>query len=251
MSEGDGTALAVEETLIFAIADLLDGVDNIAVGMASPLPGSAALLTRARSAGGTRVTMLGSVDHNRMTDGGPEIFNMCAQGRIGAFFLSGGQIDGQANVNLVGTGSYPKVDMRFSGSFGSSYVYFLVPRVILFRQEHTRRVFVDKVDFISAPGTSKPGVYRPGGPYALVTELCVMRFDRDRGRFTLTSVHPGRTVEEVRDNTGFDFDIPETVSETALPSAGDLALLRGAIAAEVAETYPGFARRVFGFAAVA
>ena len=90
---------------------------------------------------------------------------VAAQGRLDAFFLSGGQIDGQANINLLGIGAYPGgLKQRFPGSFGSAYLYFLVPRVILFREEHTPRVLVPKVDFISSPGTSAPGVYRPGGP---------------------------------------------------------------------------------------
>ena len=49
------------------------------------------------------------------------------------FFLSGAQIDGEANVNLVSIGDYKKPNARFSGSFGSAYLYMLVPRVILFR----------------------------------------------------------------------------------------------------------------------
>ena len=42
--------------------------------------------------------------------------------------------------------------------------YYVVPKVVLFREEHTPRVLVDQVDFVSAPGASPPGVYRPGGP---------------------------------------------------------------------------------------
>ena len=139
--------------------------------------------------GALRVNVLGSQRHNNFTNGGVETFDLAAQGRIDAFFLGGGQIDGEANINLVGTGEYPSGDVRWPGSFGSSYLYFLVPRVILFREEHTRRVFVPKVDFISAPGTSAPNVYRPGGPWKLVTGLGVLGFDRTRKRFTLESVH--------------------------------------------------------------
>ena len=83
-----------------------------------------------------------------------EIFDLMGQGLIGAFFLGGGQLDGQGNINLVGAGPYPKSDVRWPGSFGSAYVYYMVPRVILFREEHTRRVMVPKVDFISARRSS-------------------------------------------------------------------------------------------------
>ena len=87
-----------------------------------------------------------------------------------------------------------------------------------------------------------------GGPHALVTGRCVFDFDRDRRRFRLASVHPGHDADEVREHTGFDYDAPDTVPETASPDAATLELLRGRIATEVAETYPAFAARVFGAA---
>lgn len=240
-----------EELLVGVITRLLQGVRHVAVGMLSPIPGSASLLAKELSGGEMRVSVLGSRKMNPWTDGGVELFDFASQGRLDAFFLSGGQIDGQANVNLVGVGDYPQTKVRWSGSFGSAYLYFIVPRVILFRDEHTRRVFVPKVDFVSAPGTSDEGVYRPGGPYALVTNLCLFGFDKERRRFRLESVHPGHTVEEVLDNTGFEIDVPETVPVTEGPSPEWLALMRGTVAQQIAEPYPKFAARVFGIAEAA
>ena len=234
-----------EEFLICTIARLVEDVGHIAVGAASPIPGSAALLARELGQGRPRVSLIHGRTNNPFTDGGRELFDCAGQGRIDVFFLGGVEIDGEANINLVGTGDYPAVSKRFPGSFGSAYMYFVVPRVILFRQEHTRRVFVPRVSFVSAPGWSEPGIHRPGGPKALVTELCVMTFDAARRRFTLASVHPGRTVEEIKDNTGFDFDIPTTVPQTKAPEPERLDLLRTRIGVEVAGTYPDFAARVF------
>ncbi len=232
------------EILIDSIAGLLAGVRHVAVGVSSPIPGSAAFLARERSGGAMRVSMIGDRDGPSLTDSGLDIFDCAAQGRIDAFFLGGGQIDGQANINLVGIGEYPRQKVRWAGSFGSAYLYFLVPRVILFREEHSRRAFVPKVDFISAPGVSEPGTYRPGGPYALVTGLCLFMFDRDRARFRLASIHPGHTLEEVRDQTGFDFDCADTVPETPAPTPETLALIRGRVAERIAGPYPVFAERL-------
>ena len=232
------------ENLIYSIAGLLAGCRHVAVGASSPIPGAAALYTRAVSGGATRVSVLGSRRHNAFTNGGVELFDMAAQGRIDAFFLGGGQIDGQANINLVGTGSYPQTAVRWPGSFGSAYLYYLIPRVILFREEHTRRVFVPQVDFVSAPGPRDDGAYRPGGPHAMITSLCLFDFERARKRFVLRSVHPGHTVEEVRDNTGFDFDLPSTVPQTPQPDAQALALIRGQVREEIGETYPRFAAQL-------
>jgi len=188
-----------------------------------------------------RVSVLGSRRNNFFTNGGVELFDLAAQGRIDAFFLGGGQIDGQGNINLVGTGTYPRFDVRWPGSFGSAYLYFLVPKVILFREEHTRRVMVPKVDFISSPGVSAPGVYRPGGPHALLTSLGLFSFDMAKQRFRLDSVHPGHSVEEIQDCTGFDFDRPHQIPMTPAPEQHVLALIRGQIRGEIAETYPRFA----------
>jgi glutaconate CoA-transferase subunit B len=229
------------ELLISVMADLLAGCRFVAVGASSPMPGAAALLARARSAGALRISILGSTAHNFFTDGGVELFDCAAQGRIDAFVLSGGQIDGQGNINLVGAGAYPAAEKRWGGSFGSAYLYFLVPRVILFGKEHTRRVMVEKVDFISAPGRSEEGVYRRGGPFALLTSLALFDFDGGRKCFRLRSVHPGHSLEEVLDNTGFGFDRPEKVPATPAPGAETLAMIRETIGVEIAETYPRFA----------
>jgi glutaconate CoA-transferase subunit B len=238
-----------EELLIDVLAGMLEGLAHVAVGAGSPIPGAAALLARERSKGGLRVSVLGSERHNPFTDGSRELFDCAAQGRIDAFFLGGGQIDGAANINLVGVGGYPRSEVRWPGSFGSAYLYFLVPRVILFREEHTRRVLVPEVEFVSAPGTSPPNVYRPGGPYALVTGRAVFRFDAARARFLLQSIHPGETVTDILDNTGFEFDLPADAGETSAPTPATLALIRGPVGAAIAETYPRFAEHVLGIAA--
>jgi glutaconate CoA-transferase subunit B len=107
---------------------------------------------------------------------------------------------------------------------------------------------VPKVDFISAPGVSDENVHRTGGPYALVTGRCVFDFDADKRRFRLAYVHPGHDAEEIREHTGFDYDVPDVVPETPTPDAATLDLMRGQVADEVAETYPSFAARVFGTA---
>lgn len=229
----------LEELLIAATARLLSGCGHIAVGVLSPIPGAAAILTGLRE--GARVTIIGSELPQHRSDGGVELFDLAAQGRIDAFFLSGGQIDGRANVNLTGIGAHPRMKVRWSGAFGSAFLYYMVPRVILFRQEHTRRVFPERVDFVTAPGVGPEGVLRPGGPHALVTGLCVMRFDRGRARFALESLHPGVTLEEVRDNTGFDFDAPARPPVTAPPDPETLALIRGEVLRRIADPYPAFA----------
>ena len=239
-----------EELLADVICRMIGDVRHIAVGAASPIPATAALLARERAnlnnSGRPYVSLLGSRDHTFFTDGARELFDCAGQGRVDVFFLSGGQIDGEGNINLVSVGDYAHPKARFPGSFGSAYLYYVVPKVILFRVEHSRRTLVPKVDFISAPGGSPDNVFRPGGPIALVTNRCLFDFDRERRRFRLASVHPGHSVEEVVDNTGFDFDQPANVPVTAAPSAETLRLMRATVAPMLAEVYPQFAEKVFG-----
>jgi glutaconate CoA-transferase subunit B len=240
------TQFVPEELLADTIMRLIGEVRHVAVGNASPIPALAALTLRERGGGKPYVSLLGSRRHMFFTDGGRELFDCAGQGRVDVFFLSGGETDGQGNINLVSIGDYDQPKVRFPGSFGSGYLYYVVPKVILFRLEHSRRTLVPKVSFISAPGGSDENVHRTGGPVGLITNRCLFSFDRARKRFTLASVHPGHTVEEIVEHTGFDFDRPDDVPVTQAPSAETLRLMRETVAPQLAEVYPQFAARVFG-----
>jgi glutaconate CoA-transferase subunit B len=147
------------------------------------------------------------------------------------FFLGGAQIDGEANINLVRAG-----EKRFPGSFGSAFMYPVIPRTILFREEHSRRALVPRVEYVSARGD----------PAALLTGKALFSWQKEARRFRLESVHPGHTVDEIHADTGFGFDSPVSVLTTPSPTAGQLALLRGRVAKEIAADYPEFAARVWG-----
>jgi glutaconate CoA-transferase, subunit B len=230
--------------MIGAIARLLEGCRHVAVGAASPVPAAGALLARELTGGRMLVSLLGSERQNPFTDGGRELFDCAAQGRIDAFFFSGVQIAGNGDINLLGLGQHPNLTRRFAGCFGSSYLAFLVPRIILFREEHSRRSLVERVDFVSAPGSSPDGVHRQGGPTALLTNRCLFRFAD--GRFQLASLHPGHTLDEVREHTGFAFAAPETVGETIRPDRGMVELIRGPVVAGLRDAYPRFVERFAG-----
>jgi glutaconate CoA-transferase, subunit B len=227
---------AKEELLACVIARLIGEAGHVAVGAASPIPAAGALLLKQKRPG-LRLSFLHKRKGNPFTEGSRELFDLAGQGRIDVFFLGGAQIDGEANINLVRAG-----ENRFPGSFGSAYMYFTAKRVILFREEHSPRVLVKKVDFISAPGSSPPELERPGGPVALLTGKALFAWQKDKRRFLLQSMHDG---EDLRQHTGFDYDSPQAVPRTPMPAAEDLALLRGPVAKDMAANYPEFARRVW------
>jgi len=226
-----------EELLAGLIARLIAGARHVAVGAASPIPATACELLRAQGKP-LRVTRLHKRKGNPFTEGSRELFDLAGQGRIDYFFLGGAQIDGEANINLVRAEG-----RRFPGSFGSALMYFTC-RTVLFREEHSRRVLVPRVEFVSAPGWSPPEVVRRGGPVALVTGKALFRWQPEKRRFRLESVHPGHRESEVREATGFEYDAGE-VQPTPAPSAAELELLRGPVAAQIAADYPEFAKRVW------
>ncbi|MBV8031377.1 MAG: CoA synthetase, partial [Betaproteobacteria bacterium] len=125
---------------------------------------------------------------------------------------------------------------RFPGSFGSAFMYQAVPHAILFREEHSKRVLVPKVEFISATGH----------PAALLTGKALFSWQKDRRLFRLESVHPGSTVDEVRSLTGFEFESAPGVAITAPPSSEEMNLLKTKVTPLLAADYPDFAKRVWG-----
>ena len=238
-----------EELLISQLANLLKNDNHVAVGAASPIPGAAALLAKEEAKNFNkrlRVTILHSNKYNNFTDGARELFDCAAQGRIDTFFLGGVQIDGNANINLVGTGEYPKVDKRFPGSFGSPLMYFVVPQIILFREEHSPRTLVKNVDYISAPGVSDDNIYRPGGPKYLLTNRALFKFSKKQKKFSLYKLNKNETLDSIIELTGFDFDVDKDLSEMDLPDKTRIDTLRKCIAPMVSEFYPEFANRIWG-----
>jgi glutaconate CoA-transferase subunit B len=106
--------------------------------------------------------------------------------------------------------------------------------IIILRQ--SKRSFVEKVDFITTPGfltgpgaREKAGLPKSGGPFRVITQLAVYDFDPATCRMRLFSLHPGVKVDDVRANSGFEIEIPESYGESPTPTAEELRLLRDVI----------------------
>lgn len=227
---------AREELLACVIARrLAAGARHAAVGASSPIPAFGCFLRKSLDPA-FRVSLQQRREANPFTEGSRELFDLAGQGRIDTFFLGGAQIDGEGAINLVRAEG-----RRFPGSFGSAYMYSVVPNTILFREEHSPRVLVPKVEFVSARGN----------PAALLTGKALFDWQPERRRFRLASVHPGSSADDIRRLTGFDYDASDAVQQTPPPSEGELALLRGPVREAVAAIYPEFARKVWPDAAAA
>ncbi len=231
----------IDLQLVTTLAGLLAPRQHVLIGTNAAPHYAAALLAHLQ--GGTpRITVIGSGHDSFLTDDLTEIFHCAAQGRFDGFVAGGGQIDGHANINLVGVGTHPRMQVRFPGSHGTPLLYLMIPNVILFRTGHSRRALVERVDFISAPGVSEPGVHRPGGPTQLLTDRALFDFDPARVRFTLHSMHAGHTTAEIAEHTGFAFDQPACTPTTPPPDAECLRTIEEEVCPRLQALYPQFAQ---------
>ncbi len=147
-------------------------------------------------------------------------------------FLGAAQIDRYGNLNTTVIGSHDKPKARLPGSGGANDLGSLCHKTITLMR-HDKLRFVDKLDFLTTPGylsgpgaREKAGLPAETGPYRVITQLGVLGFDDESKEMMLLSVHPGVTVEDVVENTGFKLIIPDNVSTTEPPTSDELRLLR-------------------------
>ena len=157
---------------------------------------------------------------------------LMAQGRVDLGFIGGAEVDmfGNLNTSYVGDPRRPKV--KLPGSGGGADIAILSRRWVTL-MAHERRRLVRRVSFVTSPGygDGTPGWRKRngmlgGGPVAIITTMCVLRFPEGGGEAFVSSVHPGHTVDEVRAETGWDLEVPPGVEETAPPTASELEAIR-------------------------
>jgi len=157
---------------------------------------------------------------------------LMAQGNVDLGFIGGAEVDrfGNLNTSYVGDPVRPKV--KLPGSGGGADIAILSRRWVTL-MSHERRRLVERVSFITSPGYGdgtagwrKRNGILGAGPVAIITTLGVLRFPEAGGEAYLASVHPGRTVEEVRAETGWDLKVAHDVSETSAPTPSELEAVR-------------------------
>ena len=160
-----------------------------------------------------------------------ESFSYIANPRLSTIaFLGAAQIDRYGNLNSTCIGDVRRPTVRFAGSGGACDAASLASGYIVF-MEHGRRKFVEELDYLTSPGWLEGGDsraragFRRGGPLAVVTDLCLLRFDETTREMYLTERYPGVSDEQVLDNTGFELDVSRAV-EAVPPTADELRILR-------------------------
>jgi len=157
---------------------------------------------------------------------------LMAQGNVDLGFIGGAEVDrfGNLNTSYVGDPGRPRV--KLPGSGGGADIAILSRRWVTL-MGHERRRLVERVAFVTSPGygdgtprwRQRHGLLG-GGPVAIITTLAVLRFPDGGGEAYLASLHPGHAVDEVLENTGWDLQVADDVSETTPPTDAELAAIR-------------------------
>jgi glutaconate CoA-transferase subunit B len=161
-----------------------------------------------------------------------QLFDFELRGRFDVMFASAMQVDQYGNLNLVVIGPHDHPKLRGPGTVGLEFAPF-AGELVIFLRNHSRQTLVEKADFVSGigygagPGTrARWGIDDNRGPALVITNLAVMDFDPVSKRMRVKSVHPGVSVQSVKDQTGFELIVPDQVPVTPPPSAEELQLLR-------------------------
>ena len=156
--------------------------------------------------------------------------NYLQRGNVDVGFMGGAQIDKYGNINATVIGDYAQPKVRLPGSGGSQEIAAWANRCYIMTP-HQKRRFPEKVDFMTSAGflggrseREATGV-RGGGMLAVVTDLGMFEPD-ESGEMVITSLHPGKTIEEAKENTGWDLKVALEMRTTELVTEKELKILR-------------------------
>lgn len=162
----------------------------------------------------------------------PEVFNYWLQaGRVDVGFLGAAQIDRYGNINTTVVGDYENPKVRLPGAGGAPEIAASAKGVIIMLR-HKPRAFVEQLSFVTSVGHHGGGHSRKGlgysgaGPTVIITDLGVLRPDPETREFSLTALHPGATVEQAREATGWELKVADEVTTTDPPTEEELRILR-------------------------
>ena len=152
------------------------------------------------------------------------------RGNVDVGFLGGAQIDRFGNINATVIGPYERPKVRLPGSGGSMEIAAWANRCYILTP-HQKRRFPEKLDFCTSAGflsgrsERQAANLRGGGPQAVVTDLGIMEPD-ETGELVMTALHPGASLEQARENTGWDLKAASVLRLTPPPAAEELRILR-------------------------
>jgi glutaconate CoA-transferase subunit B len=165
-----------------------------------------------------------------MVLGSTDVLLLLQRGYVDIGFMGGAQIDQYGNLNssYIGDPANPKA--RLPGTGGGNDISSLTQMIVAMK--HEKRRFVESVDFVTSPGFLRGGTTRrdaglpAGGMYRVVTDLGIFGFDDTTKRMKVVALHPGSTLEKVRENTAFELATEANIAVTERPAERELDVLR-------------------------
>ena len=251
MTTGTAEALGCtpQELLAVMASRQLEGVSSVFAGVGVPLLAAALaqsihspdliIVVEGGSIGGTpkpgrlpiSTNEMRTAHRATMLPGITNTFLLAQRGLLEVGFVGGAQIDRFGNLNSSVVGEYFRPRVRLPGSGGANDIISSCRRVIVATM-HEQRRFVPKVDFITSPGYLEGGNSRAeaglifGRVSRVVTDLGILGFDADTKAMRLEALHPGVTLEQVVENTGFELMMADEIGVTDPPTDHELAVLR-------------------------
>jgi glutaconate CoA-transferase subunit B len=160
------------------------------------------------------------------------VMALMAQGLVDLGFIGGAEVDRFGNLNTSYVGGPAQPSTKLPGSGGGADIAILSRRWVTL-MSHERRRLVERVSYVTSPGhgDGTPGWRERhgllgGGPAAIITTLCVMRFPDGGGEACLSTVHPGHSIDEVKAETAWDLKVDSSVHDTQPPTEAELSAIR-------------------------
>jgi glutaconate CoA-transferase subunit B len=154
-----------------------------------------------------------------------EAFDLAQRGELDVMFLGAAQVDrnGNTNLSLIGDVERPKVQLP--GGAASAFLMPITPKVVIWVTRHSNKVFVEEVDFVTGQGYNHRSEEYKVNEIVVISNLAVMNFKNPERMMQIQYYHAGHTVDEIRENTGFDLRVAPDAAETPAPTQDILELI--------------------------
>ena len=164
------------------------------------------------------------------TTGLLQVMGQLQRGIVDAGFIGGAEIDKFGNINTSYIGSHERFKVKLPGSGGAADIAAMAKRLIAI-MNHEKHRLVERVSYITSPGYLSGGDARTklgleGGPSAVITDRCVLRPHGASRELHVSSIHPGRSFADIRENTGWHVKAAPDMKETPAPTAAEIEALR-------------------------
>lgn len=166
------------------------------------------------------------------------------RGEVTVALLSTSMVDKFGNCNTTTIGPYDKPIYRLPGGGGATEIAGLAKRLVWMLDEHSKRRFLDKVNYITDPGylTGGESRYKAGypqdtGPEMIISPLCIMKFDPKTKEAYLDALNPNVTVEQVIEKTDWDLKIADNVKQIKPPTMKEIEICRKTMREAIEQFY--------------